>query len=363
MDIQKKKKERDMRSICNKKKKNGMIMIVLSLMVLFFMPQNIQAATVKRPSQVTKFTAELTASNTAKLTWKKAGNAAKYQVYCSVDGGIYKKIKTTKSTHFTHTKLKNGAVYVYKVRGINKKKTGNYSSVQRIRTLAASKAGLTVSISGAAAEMRWNKVTNATGYYVYKASNGKWNKIATTKERSYAVKNLELGSSYTYKVVPYLSVNSQVFKGSASTKTIKMPTSGWLLDYVQPYSTIFSYKSYNAHSFKMRGTAYTHGFTTRGSLRDDGGIYFNLGGKYSSISFKVGMCDGNYTYRRPAQVVIKADGKTVNKGDFWVRDDEAVSTHTINVKGCKDLRIFITQGNILKKIDTEYGFADIKLNK
>ena len=32
-------------------------------------------------------------------------------------------------------------------------------------------------------------------------------------------------------------------------------------------------------------------------------------------------------------------------------------------KGCKDLRIFIIQGNIIKKFDMEYGFADVKLSK
>ena len=353
-----------MRSICRKKQINRIIMAVLSLMVLFFVPQNTQAATVKRPSQVTKLTVKLTAKNTAKLTWKKAANATKYQVYCSVNGAKYKKIKTIKVTSLTHKKLKNGATYVYKVRGINQKKTGNYSSVQRIRTLSASKPGLSVSVSETAVTLQWNKVTNAAGYYVYKAaSNGKWSKIATTKERSYVVKDLELGGSYTYKVVPYLSVNGKTFKGSSSTKKVTMPTSGWLLDYVYPYAKTLTYASYNGRSFKMRGTSYTHGFTTRGTLRDDEGIYFNLGGKYSSISFKVGMCDGNYTYRRPAQVTIKADGKTVENGTFWIRDDEAVTNHTINVKGCKDLRIFITQGNVIKKIDTEYGFADVKLTK
>ena len=30
---------------------------------------------------------------------------------------------------------------------------------------------------------------------------------------------------------------------------------------------------------------------------------------------------------------------------------------------CKDLRIFIIQGNIIKKFDMEYGFADVKLSK
>lgn len=32
-------------------------------------------------------------------------------------------------------------------------------------------------------------------------------------------------------------------------------------------------------------------------------------------------------------------------------------------KGCKDLRICIIQGNIIKKFDMEYGFADVKLSK
>ena len=49
------------------------------------------------------------------------------------------------------------------------------------------------------------------------------------------------------------------------------------------------------------------------------------------------MKDGNYTYRRPAQVTITADGKDVENGTFWIRDDAAFTTHTINVKGCKDL--------------------------
>lgn len=347
------------------KKTSKILMAVLCLMtVLFFMPRSAQAATVKRPSQVKNLTVKLVAKNTAKLTWKKAANAKKYQVYCSVNGGSYKKIKTTKATSYTQKNLKNGATYVYKVRGMNQKKTGSYSSVQRVRTLSSNKTGLSVSVTGTVAALKWKKVTNATGYYLYKSvSNNQWSKVASTKENSYTVKGLTLGSSYTYKVVPYLSANGKIFTGSSSTKKITMPTSGWMLDYVQPYAKTLTYTSYNARSFKMRGTTYTHGFATRGSLRDDEGIYFNLAGKYSSISFKVGMCDGNYTYRRPAQITIKADGKTVENGTFWVRDDEAVSTHTINVKGCKDLRIFITQGNVIKKVDTEYGFADVKLSK
>lgn len=212
--------------------------------------------------------------------------------------------------------------------------------------------------------MEWNKVKNATGYYLYKAgANGKWNKITAVKERSYVVNGLELGGVYSYKVVPYLSANGKTFKGSSSVKKITMPASGWLLDYVQPYAKPLSYESYNARAFTMRGTSYTHGFAVRGTLRNDEGIYFNLGGKYASLTFKTGMKDGKYTARKPAKVTIKADGKNIENGIFEIKDDEAFSIHTINVKGCKDLRICIVPEDIIKLPDTEYGFADVKLSK
>ena len=56
----------DMRNIYHKKQINLIIMAVLSLMVLFFVPQNAQAAIVKN------LTVKLTAKNKAKLTWKRA---------------------------------------------------------------------------------------------------------------------------------------------------------------------------------------------------------------------------------------------------------------------------------------------------
>lgn len=347
-----------------KKKVHLLLLAVLCLTVLLFIPQKVQAAAVKKPSQVKNLTVKLTAKRAAKLTWKKAAHAKKYQVYCSVNGGKYKKLKTTKAASVTHKKLKTGAVYVYKVRGINQGKKGSYSSVQRIRTLADTKPGLSAAVTGTTAVLEWNKVKNAIGYYLYKAgANGKWNKITAVKERSYVVNGLELGGVYSYKVVPYLSANGKTFKGSSSVKKITMPASGWLLDYVQPYAKPLSYESYNARAFTMRGTYYTHGFAVRGTLRNDEGIYFNLGGKYASLTFKTGMKDGKYTARKPAKVTIKADGKNIENGIFEIKDDEAFSIHTINVKGCKDLRICIVPEDIIKLPDTEYGFADVKLSK
>ncbi len=63
----------DMRNIYHKKQINLIIMAVLSLMVLFFVPQGGQGSnSEKRPSQVKNLTVKLTAKNKAKLTWKRA---------------------------------------------------------------------------------------------------------------------------------------------------------------------------------------------------------------------------------------------------------------------------------------------------
>ena len=353
------------------KKTHIVLMTILSLAVLFFVPQRTQAATVKRPSQVTNLTVKLTAKNTAKITWKKASNAKSYQLYCSVNGGSYKKIKTTKNASYTHKKLKSGATYVYKVRGVNKKKTGNYSSVQRIRTLSATKTGLSASVNGTAAVLKWNKVTNATGYYVYKAStNGSWSKIASTRDYSYTVKNLELGGNYTYKVVPYLSASGKIFTGSSSSKKIVMPTSGWLLDYVQPYRTSTGYVSCNTKSFSMSGKNYTHGFTTTGQGLTQKNIYFNLEGKYSTLQFKAGICDDpKWSLYKTGDVKIY-DGTRLLK-QIEIKDLD-VESYTVDIRGCTNLIIEVSQTrkNLItgenvdnKLIDTRYGFADVKISK
>lgn len=99
-----------------------------------------------------------------------------------------------------------------------------------------------------------------------------------------------------------------------------------------PYAKPLSYEATMHVLLRMRGTSYTHGFAVRGTLRNDEGIYFNLGGKYASLTFKTGMKDGKYTARKPAKVTIKADGKNIENGIFEIKDDEAFSIHTINVK-------------------------------
>lgn len=56
-----------------------------------------------------------------KLSWKKTAGATGYQVYCKVGkNGKYQRIKVTGANSFTHTGLKKGTVYYYRVRAYRK---------------------------------------------------------------------------------------------------------------------------------------------------------------------------------------------------------------------------------------------------
>lgn len=54
--------------------------------------------------------------------------------------------------------------------------------------------------TGGKVKIKWNKVSGATKYRVYKFTNGKFKLIKTTKNTSYTVKNLVKGNKYSYLV-------------------------------------------------------------------------------------------------------------------------------------------------------------------
>lgn len=54
-------------------------------------------------------------------------------------------------------------------------------------------------------KISWSAVSNAKKYRVYKYSAGKFKLIATTKKKSYTVKNLTNGNTYSYVVTAYVN--------------------------------------------------------------------------------------------------------------------------------------------------------------
>ena len=77
------------------------------------------------------------------------------------------------------------------------------------------------------ATVRWKKASNATGYYVYRATSprGKYKKVATVTGRTYYTdkKSLKSRKNYYYKVVSIRKSGSKVLKSKASSyKRVKV---------------------------------------------------------------------------------------------------------------------------------------------
>ena len=142
------------------------------------------------------------------LTWKAVTGAAKYEVYrARSKDGTYSKYSTTTGTAYTNSSyLTSGATYYYKVRALDANgNAGPYSAVVsvtcRLKLTAPTVTGSTD--SQGRPTLKWNAVTGAAKYEVYRARslNGDYIKYSTVTGTSYTnTSYIENGNTYYYKV-------------------------------------------------------------------------------------------------------------------------------------------------------------------
>ena len=91
--------------------------------------------TPRKPFKV-KALSLTTKKGTVSLSWKKTGDATHYQIFRKYMGGTFKRVKTTKKTHWTDKHVKTNCYVRYRVRGINKRfgqvAKGKYSEKKTI---------------------------------------------------------------------------------------------------------------------------------------------------------------------------------------------------------------------------------------
>ena len=142
------------------------------------------------------------------LTWNAVSGAAKYEVYrARSKDGTYTKYSTTTGTAYTNSSyLTSGATYYYKVRALDANgNAGPYSAVVsvtcRLKLTAPTVTGSTD--SQGRPTLKWNAVTGAAKYEVYRArsKDGDYIKYSTVTGTSYTnTSYLANGTTYYYKV-------------------------------------------------------------------------------------------------------------------------------------------------------------------
>ncbi|MEE1505258.1 MAG: leucine-rich repeat protein [Acutalibacteraceae bacterium] len=160
-------------------------------------------------------------SSGVKISWNKTSGADSYRVYRKTSKSGWKHIGSTSKLYYTDKTAKSGTKYYYAVKARNEVGNSNLSSSKSIYHLAdptlktptSSRSGIT---------LKWNRITGAQGYVIYrKTADGSYKKIATVKgstKVSYVDKSAKKGKKYTYKVKAYYS---KTYSAYSNTKTIK----------------------------------------------------------------------------------------------------------------------------------------------
>lgn len=161
-----------------------------------------------------------TAETSLSVKWDAVSKASKYYIAITnnTKGTSFSKTVTTNSATLNNLTL--GNQYSVKVCAYVSGKWGAYSNKITAKTAkpkppATSSSALkapsglkTTVVYTATAKLAWNKVSGASGYYVYKYSGGKYTKAYTIKGGSTTnctVKGLSPGTKYYYCVAAYNS--------------------------------------------------------------------------------------------------------------------------------------------------------------
>ena len=157
------------------------------------------------------------------IKWEKSTGASKYIVMRKVSGSSkWEEIKTTTSLSFTDKTAKPGKIYTYTV----KAGYGDYRSIYIADGLKMKRLEkptlVSVKSSKSGVTFKWNEVTGASGYLVYrKTGSGDWEEIAKvtgTSTNSYVDKTAKKGKTYYYSVRAY----SGSYKSAYNTSGLKI---------------------------------------------------------------------------------------------------------------------------------------------
>ena len=146
------------------------------------------------------------------VTWQKAANAAKYNVYRKdASNTVWRVIATVTGTSYTDKSGTAGTKYSYTVRGVGSDgktlspgfdRTGVSATMPTASTTPANvMLGAAKAVSGGI-QVTWQAASGAEKYNVYRkdASNTVWRVIATVTGTSYTDKSGTAGTKYSYTV-------------------------------------------------------------------------------------------------------------------------------------------------------------------
>ncbi|NLK94625.1 MAG: hypothetical protein GX275_05500 [Clostridiales bacterium] len=278
-------------------------------------------------SQSTSFT-------TANLAWDKVSGATGYEVYRSSNGGkSYVKIKAVTGNSYTDTGLTPGTKYQYKVRAYytvsGKTQYSSYSSELSINTSSlGAPSNLTKQYSSYdSAQFAWSGAKGATGYEVYRSSNGgkSYTLIKTLTGNSYTDTGLNAGTNYKYKVRAYYKISG---KNQYSSYSSELSISTNLKNLEAPTKLTKQYSSVDSIQFVWSGVSGATGYEVYRSI--DGGksytrVEVTKGTSYKDIKLTPGK---SYMYKVRAYKTVNGVNTYSSYSSIFTATTTSVSVGT-----------------------------------
>ena len=165
------------------------------------------------------------ASNGITIKWNQVTGASGYNVYRKVSGeSNYTKVKTItggSTVSYTDTGAAAGKTYLYKINAYSGNYVSGFSAEKTLKRLA--QPSISVSNGAKGVTVKWNKVTGASGYNVYRKVSGastytKIKTISSGSTVSYTDTGAAAGKTYLYKINAY---SGNYVSGFSAEKTLK----------------------------------------------------------------------------------------------------------------------------------------------
>ncbi len=174
-----------------------------------------------------------TADSRIKITWNAAPNASYYKVFRSHSkAGSYKCIASKViGTSYTTGILKGGRNYYYQIMAVgqagSKKVSGPKSKPKGIFLGIVPGKVPNIRFGYNMNEdliVKWNRTVNATGFLVYykKAGTKVYQKLGSTKKRTYSLESLDPNSTYRIKVLAYRKDGGRKILADSSSRVLKI---------------------------------------------------------------------------------------------------------------------------------------------
>ena len=175
------------------------------------------------------------AFNRIGISWKAVSGCNRYEIYRWDESGNSRKMATVDADvrSWQDTTVKTGNTYTYRIRATyvrSGKSTvyGTASSAVSAKAELGKACAVATAVSGPCNRISWEKVSGASGYYIYRRGQGKsWVRIGAVNSRVFSYKDIEIEgiTSYVYAVRPYKNVDGKkVFGGyQASSEILSYP--------------------------------------------------------------------------------------------------------------------------------------------